>query len=86
MPKRPIIPIKLNDEHLSAQPWKDLCLWDDIELDLYEAAEILGVSRSSVYRYCSTGQLPYYNSGRKIRICPKELRRFVDRYFYDLQN
>lgn len=86
MPRRPIIPIKLNDKHLSAQPWDELCLWVGNELDLYGAAEILGVSRSSVYRYCSTGQIPFYRVGRKIRILPEDLRRFVQRYYYDLQN
>lgn len=85
MPRKPVLPVKLTDKHLSAQPWDEMIRSGELKT-LPEAAAILGVSRSSVYRYCEAGQIPCFFKGRRLVIRPEALREFADRYYYNLQN
>jgi excisionase family DNA binding protein len=46
-------------------------------LRLREVAEYLGLSLDTVHRMCRDGRLPYVRIGRRIRIEPEELARWV---------
>ena len=47
-------------------------------LTIGEAAEMLGVGRSQVYRLISDGQLTSVKIGRSRRVSVAAIRRFVD--------
>jgi excisionase family DNA binding protein len=45
-------------------------------VDVKEAAKVLGVAESSIYRYVQAGRLPAYQAGRNIMIEAEALNRF----------
>ena len=45
-------------------------------VDIKEAAKILGVAESSIYRYVQAGRLPAYQAGRNIMIEAEALNQF----------
>ena len=45
-------------------------------VDIKEAARILGVAESSIYRYVQSGRLPAYQAGRNIMIEAEALSQF----------
>jgi excisionase family DNA binding protein len=45
-------------------------------VDIKEAAKILGVAESSIYRYIQAGRLPAYQAGRNIMIEAEALNQF----------
>lgn len=45
-------------------------------VDIREAARILGVAESSVYRYVQSGDVPAYQAGRNIMVEEEALRQF----------
>jgi excisionase family DNA binding protein len=48
-------------------------------LRLREVAEYLGLSLDTVHRMCRDGRLPYVRIGRRLRVEPEELARWVAR-------
>ncbi len=44
-----------------------------------EAARILGVSRSQIYRLAALGEIPHVRVGRSVRFRLEDLRAFVER-------
>jgi excisionase family DNA binding protein len=49
-------------------------------LRLREVAEYLGLSLDTVHRMCRDGRLPYVKIGRRLRVEPEELARWVARH------
>jgi excisionase family DNA binding protein len=49
-------------------------------LRLREVAEYLGLSLDTVHRMCRDGRLPYVRIGRRLRVEPEELARWVARH------
>ncbi len=47
-------------------------------LTLIEAAEMLKVSRMTIYRYVTSGKLPAYKFGRDYRIKAKDMHDFIE--------
>lgn len=45
-------------------------------VDIREAARVLGVAESSVYRYVQSGRLPAYQAGRNIMVEAEALKQF----------
>lgn len=83
--KRPIIPTGLDAEHLETQEWEAMCRVGQL-VTITRAAAILGVSRPSIYRYIESGQIPARRIGATTYVLVSDLRTFVERYFYALQN
>lgn len=54
--------------------------WDDLPrlITIAQAAEFLGVSRASAYRYAATGDLPTLTLGRRIYVVTARLRHIFD--------
>jgi excisionase family DNA binding protein len=46
-------------------------------LRLREVAEYLGLSMDTVHRMCRDGRLPHVRIGRRIRVEPEELARWI---------
>lgn len=44
-----------------------------------EAAKYLGISDSTLYSYCSKGQIAYFNRGKKNYFDPAELDAFIQK-------
>ena len=44
-----------------------------------QVAEILGVTKTSVYRYAKQGLLPYHQFGRSVRFSEEDLAKFLKR-------
>lgn len=44
-----------------------------------EAAEILGVSKNTIYEFIKRGELPSYRIGRKVRIDPKDVEYYMNK-------
>ena len=51
-----------------------------------EVRQMLSVSRSSIYRWMSTGELGSFRIGALRRIHPDQLRNFMIRGEYQLEN
>lgn len=49
-----------------------------VVLNLPEVAEILGVSRSSIYRWAKAGIIPTVRLGRRLLVPAKALERLLD--------
>jgi excisionase family DNA binding protein len=47
-------------------------------LRIEEAAELVGVSRSSMYSYVHSGLIPAIRLGRRLRIAKSSLIRFLE--------
>lgn len=54
--------------------------WDDLPplMTIPRAAEFLGVSRASAYRYAATGDLPTLTLGRRTYVVTARLRHILD--------
>lgn len=50
---------------------------DKLLLRPAEAAEVLGISRSSVYQMLAAGQLPLVRVGQSMRVPLRELERWI---------
>ena len=47
-------------------------------LNCDQAAEILGESVTSLYRYCRQGTIPHFRLNRKIKFSPSKLQEWID--------
>ena len=54
--------------------------WEDLPalLPVPLAAQILGLSRASAYRYAAAGELPVKRLGGRVYVITAKLRRLVD--------
>jgi excisionase family DNA binding protein len=48
-----------------------------------EVAEILRISRSKVYRFMKTGDLPSVRMDRTVRVRKKDLEEFIESHIYN---
>lgn len=63
--------MKSNESHLSLRRIEKL-------LSIPEAAEILGVSKWTLYSWCETGKVPSVKLGRLRKIRVEDLRAFIE--------
>jgi excisionase family DNA binding protein len=52
-------------------------------LNTVEVAEILRISRSKVYRFLKTGDLPSVRMDRSVRVRKKDLEEFIESHIYN---
>ena len=51
-----------------------------------DVAKILGVNVRAVYRLTESKKLASYNWGRRVRISPDDLAKFLDSYYTEAQD
>lgn len=49
-----------------------------LTLDVYEVAEMLGVSKSMVYKLARTGELPSFRAGSRVLFSAEKIYEFVN--------
>lgn len=52
---------------------------DDKLLDIWQAADILGIKKGTLHNWCSRGRIEYIRVGRLLKFSRAGLRRFMAR-------